>query len=329
MGRTADKQDWDVRTNISASPGAQGTLFSGGKKYASDKRYPRGYTPERLADVKDSVDTSNASVSWGQQRTLEALHGHEKAKFVGDFGEPNRRLIDAVARSTVPTDKLMYTDESGNKDDVIRFTTGHPTGSLGEGIAGHYVSRQLQEHQGNPGSRPVIAVTKGSEDSPTIIHEIGHHVDSEERGYHYHHTANPVGMGEAEGRADAYADTHYRNRSGRAEKKWNYNGDILFPGDTERTNAFQHGYVHGRHTGLKNESEASDGPSFWDSIRTPEDQHAMFGIATSPKTRYEFGPGGDKPVGVDHDYRFYSNLGESEGSVIGRGETFEAFKKKR
>lgn len=292
MGRK-QKQDWDVRTNISATPGAQGTLFSGGKKYASDKRYPRGYTPERLADVKDSVDTSNVSVSWGQQRTLEALHGTQKAPYVGDFGEPNRKLIDGIARSTVPTDHLLYTDADRQKDDVIRFTTGHERDSLGQNVAGHYVSRQLQAKQGaGSNTRPVIAVTKGFEDTPTTIHEIGHHVDSEERGYHYHSHSNPVGVGAAEGRADAYADTHYRDRSGRPGKIWNYDSAVVYPGEGQQTaqrrNDFTTGYLQGRHTGLQPAPAAK--PHILDSLsdRGPEGQGLFTGT-----------------VGVDHDTNKY------------------------
>lgn len=182
---------WDVRTNIKTKPGSQGTLFQGGSDQMTDAKWPRHYTPERLAQIKDVVAP--------KQKVFPDRPGMGKY----DDAPDTRKLIDNIARSTVPGDHLQHLQFSANKQP------GEMT--VGEGDSqmtadGLYSRSKLRVGDG------LIRMRRGMADSPVAIHEIGHHLD--------HLTGRApartrTDLGHEEGRADAYADEHFRDRRGR------------------------------------------------------------------------------------------------------------------
>lgn len=183
---------WDVRTNIKAKPGSQGTLFQGGSGQMTDAKWPRRYTPERLHEVRDVVAAGQSSVFRGKPSLGE-----------DDAAGETRRLVDNIARSTVPGEHLQELQFGANvhPDDME-----HGEGDARMTADGLYTPSKMFKGRG------YIKVGRGMADNPVAIHEIGHHVD--------HMTGvRPVqtrtDLGHSEGRADAYADTHFRDRRGR------------------------------------------------------------------------------------------------------------------
>lgn len=180
---------WDVRTNIKAKPGSQGTLFQGGSDQMTDAKWPRGYTPERLHEVMGPITHG------GQPWLVQGERG------VGHHTGPARRdLIDTVARSTIPAGHLQG----------LQFFPGQLSLDHGgsEDTAGYY------RHQGHRlgasvAHKPQVSIVKGQETGYVPIHEIGHHI-SREAGTHHSAYDTPYNKGKEEGFADDYAQTHYR-----------------------------------------------------------------------------------------------------------------------
>jgi hypothetical protein len=186
----AKKKGWTVSTNVKANPGSQGTLFQGGSEQMSDRRYPKGYTPERLAEVRPAIMGNPYNI---RDRIIGGKH-HSTA--------PQRRdVIDTVARSTVPAEHLQG----------AQFFPGQHSLSLPgeEAAAGIYKVAQKS-----------ISILKGYEKEDTVIHEIGHHVShqSEQHGGY----ATPAQQGTEEAHADNYAAEHYRDEKGRQRKVYTY-----------------------------------------------------------------------------------------------------------
>lgn len=130
------RKDWDVGPVLKDKMGSQGTLFRGGTKFSSDKRYPRGYTPERQQEVADAVVQPSTKV-YTDARGTQVSHGTQSANFKdrkvrgsGDMSapmehesrQPVRDLVDNIARSTVPVEDLTSEVEPGRK---LHFWVGH------------------------------------------------------------------------------------------------------------------------------------------------------------------------------------------------------------
>lgn len=180
------EKDWEVGPVLKNKPDSQGTLFRGGTKYSSDARFPRHYTPERLAEIKDAMGSGAHPYYMRNEGT----------------GPERRKMIDNLSRSTVPAQDIKGVD----------FSPGQFVGE-DSGEAGAYHRHGFGNKQA-PKVNPKISVAKGHADDSTVIHEIGHHV-SAERGTGSYDT--PSERGAEEGRADAYAFEHYRDRKGRAQ----------------------------------------------------------------------------------------------------------------
>lgn len=198
MGRKSDKQEWDVRTNMSPNPGAQGTLFSGGKKYSSPERYPRGYTPDRLHGVLEAAGDVRVEhpYSYGTEAQRKAGDKHMQA--------PKAHYIDTLARSTVPTEDVAATSHSVAHDDMSLVQ--------GNGAAGIHMNLQS-------GSQVITKAAHVGNRTP--IHEIGHAVSSRDSTDHSRYS-NDDQQGHEEAYADDYAITHYRDRRGNSD--WSATG---------------------------------------------------------------------------------------------------------
>src|SRR4051812_26976626 len=82
---------WDMRSNIKAKPGSQGTLFGHDKSVLNPRmRWPKGYEPERLSEVREALDHGTE------------VHGSSDTHQMAHYA----RIVDTVARSTIPAEHL-------------------------------------------------------------------------------------------------------------------------------------------------------------------------------------------------------------------------------
>lgn len=248
------KKDWQVGPVLKDKPGSQGTLFRGGTEYSSDKRYPRGYTPERRNEVAEAVVRPSITVDTSLQKTqsddrvistgTQSKHFKDrkvnygvvdgKPHLANESAQPTRNLVDNIARSTVPVEHLNGVQFRTN---VGQEQLGHVT------TAGHYSRAGDALSKGDP----VIRLGPGYERESVAIHEIGHHVSSVEgnewkKNYSF---TSPEG-GQEEAFADNYADTHFRNSKGKPESRGTYGGGE-HAGHIERSPEFWGGYRTNRH----------------------------------------------------------------------------------
>ncbi len=140
---------WDLRSNIKAKPGSQGTLFGIGDKDSvlnPSQRWPRGYTPERKNEVTKALDHGTS------------VHGT-------DYIHPlavHARVVDTISRSTMPSEHLR-----GLRS--IEHTAA-------PGTQGVYYPERRSLHA------PVLRSDQQENDTmgKVLIHELGHHHDSQE-----------------------------------------------------------------------------------------------------------------------------------------------------
>lgn len=165
---------WNYQTNIKNKPNAQGTLFSGGaSQIPADRRYPRGYTPERMQAVKSTVQFPERNYSRGPQR---------------DFLN-RENAAQTIARSTVPTKDL-----AGLTVRVLPFK-----GAIIGGGRGVYED-----------DTQTALIAQHASGDQTVVHEIGHHVSHRQSGGVSYGPGTPHDRGREEGFADRYADEHFR-----------------------------------------------------------------------------------------------------------------------
>lgn len=184
---------WDVRTNMKAKPGSQGTLFQGGSDQMTDAKWPKHYTPERLHEVRQVV--AGRQRSFPDRPSMGELDQHPDT----------RKLIDNIARSTVPLQHLQHLQFAPNKSDEEMTSGKGDAQLLADGIHSPSVM--------GPSGLGLIRLRRGKADSPVAIHEIGHDVS--------HRAGRPVlntrtKLGHEEATADAYAQEHFRDRRGRS-----------------------------------------------------------------------------------------------------------------
>lgn len=87
--------EWDMRTNFKNKPESQGTLFQGGRDQLNpQRRYPRGYTPQRQREVSDALPTAYTS-----------SYKHRA------------QVVDSVSRSSIPTEDLAGLNEVHDRPD--------------------------------------------------------------------------------------------------------------------------------------------------------------------------------------------------------------------
>lgn len=132
---------WDLRSNIKAKEGSQGTLFQVADKDAllnPQQRWPRGYTPERQGEIRDRLENVKFTTSNPFTRTR-------------DEAVQRARVTDTVARSTMPARHLSLLSEVHDKPMPGTHGTYYPT------------EKRLH-------------VDMTAEDTEkTLVHELGHH----------------------------------------------------------------------------------------------------------------------------------------------------------
>lgn len=140
---------YDLRSNIKNKPGAQGTLFKvNDKSTYSDRRWPQGYTPERLNDVRDALkDTRFKTFSPGLGsapiRKWEDLDRDHFARTVAPSSLPANDLRGLTKVDTKIT--------SGSKDTEAEY---------------------------RPGMREIGWDLGRADHAKNLVHEIGHHVEN-------------------------------------------------------------------------------------------------------------------------------------------------------
>lgn len=180
--------DWNLQTNIKAKPNSQGTLFSGGKSQMNpEKRYKRGYTPERQRAVHEAVDVYHSKR--GEDGYMEEPH----------LNTPQtRHVFETLKRSSAPVSDMRGLRVEVTTPQLNHWAIGDTTLYSASGY-----------YQGNPegwhprGNMTLSEAAKG----PTIIHELGHHA-SNLAGTPHSAANTPRRRGQEEGFADAYEDKH-------------------------------------------------------------------------------------------------------------------------
>lgn len=165
----------------------QGTLFRAPKPTS---QWPRGYSPERMAEVKDNVDvigTSNRAKGY-----LAGPHGVD-------------RVYQALARSTAPMEEAApnaFTDASGRKWGQAKVVVRT---DLPQGVGGqHYSNMSTGENEVRMASR-VDRPNVGS----YLMHEMGHNASWRGGRLSALEThRDPSALGAEEGFADDYSRIH-------------------------------------------------------------------------------------------------------------------------
>ncbi len=235
-------ESYDLRSNLKNKPGAQGTLFQVKDKglLNPQQRWPQGYTPERLNEVRGALKDTPIVPVGAHQGSMYA----NPARAEGAAARYRDRTTRAVARSTAPAKDLQGIKEIH--------------GETAEGTSGTYWhgTKKIAVDMTLPGA------------DKSLLHEIGHHVDNQTGATAYLHApvaaleharqfmpshAAPdapltataistaqsrvrVGVGEAV--ADNYYEEHHRSpgRKGKAPDKGLYEENGLANKYTGYTN---------------------------------------------------------------------------------------------
>lgn len=239
LGRAADAEvrgtGFRMTTNIKARPGSQGTLFQGGKPVAQH-RWPRGYSPMRMASVSTMFGegTSRSPRRITTQRDIHAdpedplmSHPHYNP-FSQQHSE--RLMLEPLARSSVPLEHFS----------TLRGIHMNISESTRPGEHAHYspTNASIQVNR-----QPFLAHdehTRIAMADSVLLHEVGHHIDIQSRAHDIADTAarHPQGFeagfeaqrGDLERRADEGMIKHFRNdprnqrRSGFDVRKETYGG---------------------------------------------------------------------------------------------------------
>lgn len=207
-----------MQTNIKAKPGSQGTLFQGGY----NRNYHRGYGPDRQAEAREHVNV-------GYQEWLRSSTGG------ANTGAQRARLMDTVARSTVPSEDLRAESEGRMGPMRVKYHTGMHLSHIN--AAGVYKAKGGSVDQGQPS----ITLEPGQENTTTAIHELGHHISNSRLTEHSQNykTNQPKMRGQEEAFADNYAQEHWRDRRGKPAEVGKYGGGWV---DDVRSHEFYDSY---------------------------------------------------------------------------------------
>jgi hypothetical protein len=187
--------------------GGQGKFFPDPKPVAQH-RYQRGYTPERMNEVRQApIDIETPSSEGRQSPSVRYAHGqiHKSA----------RQAAETIARSTVS----MHDYGQGAADVAARRTymTGNvsaddlwplhiSTSGSKPGTAGTYQS-------GGTWGRGEINIATGlrqEKASQTLLHEMGHYHSHKIEPSESNEYNTPARVGREEAHADDYMVTHWR-----------------------------------------------------------------------------------------------------------------------
>ena len=239
------EKDWQLGPVLKNKPNSQGTLFRGGTKHMSDERFPRHYTPERMHEVADAVNPFREGTRQGARSHSYRDYEYKAPPTFEPAGrhnaQPQRDILETVARSTVPIEHLQPVAPA--RKLAFWSFEGQDAQLRKEHVLGTY------EHDpsGHMGSRNDIRIRTDATRGTTPIHEIGHHVSHMLGNEHAAENYNrgPQTRGQEEGWADRYAFEHFRDRRGKPldELRVYTPG----PGQTEgRGDAFHLGYWNTR-----------------------------------------------------------------------------------
>lgn len=168
---------FEMQTNIKARPGSQGTLFQGGKPVAQH-RWPRGYSPSRMAAVGGALTLGGGGIHVsadplaGNSEYPGLSHPHLNPS---SEAHTRRLILEPLARSTYHVPDI--TNLAGGIH--LRVNAGTTPGE-----AAHYspqsrtINVNRQTHKGD-------ARTQLAKADAVLIHEMGHHVDITHHGYDY------------------------------------------------------------------------------------------------------------------------------------------------
>lgn len=214
----------------------QGKLFQDPKPVAGH-RYPRGYTPERMAEVRretdDVVRHSQPGVSLGRKPISYSLTG-STLDSPYNVRQGKRLAQEAIARSNIPAEHLQGLQRIGLESGLrgTGFGLEDKLGSYAPAkreISIEPLRGSLEQERGRPArglilDQAQLRRNKGlsrQQAQPiydaALVHEIGHHVDftrrriagSQERTKRA--LGSPTGRGKAEGEADRYMLNRFRN----------------------------------------------------------------------------------------------------------------------
>lgn len=231
-----NRNQFRMTSNMKAAPNSQGTLFQGvtAKPGGAGQDWPRRYSPQRRDAVLGALR--------GGDDIQEDLKGHQKADGfslqTGDALAQQAHGISAIARSTVPVEHL----QGGLR---IHWGMGSATGST----LGEYRRYGAYGTEKEPTSPDVLIERKpGNEHTPTVIHEIGHHVSATVDKNPHAEYDSPANRGQEEGFAENYAETHFRDKTGKpiehyktdpsgwaARENWQGESDFIDHFHAERT----------------------------------------------------------------------------------------------
>lgn len=198
-----------MQTNLKATPGAQGTLFQGGKP-TNEHRWPRGYSPTRMASVSTAFGPRRLSVAAPPDLEHDQPHPYFNP---ASATHTERLVLEPLARST--HDPSTFSSLRGIH---LALDPSIPTR---RGEAAHYSGYnariQINRRPWTSGSER----TNLARADATLMHEVGHHVDLQQRAdeivssAHAHPAGADAGWeaqkGTLEHQADASMIEHFRN----------------------------------------------------------------------------------------------------------------------
>lgn len=156
-------------------------LFPSAPYLAGKAKYPRGFTPERQREVTQATNMNPKN------------HYHGRAGAVAG-------IRDTLAASTAPVEHMS--SRKGTGGNLHWYANAEPKGTE----AGSYT-----ESYGSGSAW----ISPGQERTPTVIHELGHHVSHLIEQTPHSSYDTPLHQGQEEAFAENYADTHFRDRRGR------------------------------------------------------------------------------------------------------------------
>lgn len=282
-------KDWQIGPVLKDKLGSQGTLFRGGTKYSSPNRFPKGYTPERQAEVADAVvrPSTTVSLTKGVTETRGVASnnfGDRKVRTSGDMSAPmewqsnqaTRNMVDTIARSTVPVEHLSGT----------QFRLGSPA-QLGPKVAGHF------DKGGDALTKPgeaVIRVAPEHTQGSTVIHEIGHNVSHQHEGNSFPRDADKF-SGQEEAFADDYAEQHFRDRKARPVRQETYGGGP-WAGNIQRSDEFWRSYHQNRVGAMAKAEFDADNARYYNKY--PEEQQHPDGSMDVPLIHKDYAARGEE-----------------------------------
>lgn len=185
---------YDLRSNIKGKPGSQGTLFQVKDKSLlnQEQRYPRGYTPERQAEIRGALQSTTV-VGYSHPVRTSPEEQRKTGRYVRYPGT-EAKVVDALARSTMPAEHISGLKRIHEKPRQGHYATYWP----------------MKQEMG-------VRIDDAKDADESLLHEMGHHADRQ----HTHTSELALGQakdpdgvnsGVHEAVADNYYQQHYRSR---------------------------------------------------------------------------------------------------------------------